>query len=95
MTAALFEELNFLSAVERFEFISKSMRDSQERLGKWREGLEFALEFEQPSSKGLKKRSGLAKQLSAVEDAVEASIRVWASKWDERAPAREGLNNTL
>lgn len=89
MTAALFEELNFLSAVERFEFISKSMRDSQERLGKWREGLEFALEFEQPSSKGLKKRSGLAKQLSAVEDAVEASIRVWASKWDERAPARK------
>lgn len=88
MSAELVEELNFLTAVDRFEFISKNMRDNEERLGKWLEGLESALESEQPTRRGLKKKSGLAKQVGAVEDAVEASIRAWATKWDERAPAR-------
>ena len=92
MTATLVEELSFLSAVEGFEFISKTMQESQERLNMWRKGLESALECERPSSTGLKKRSGLAKHVGAVQDAVEASVRTWSIEWEERAPARELAN---
>ena len=89
MTGMLEEESKFLSAVGQFEIIASSTKASQDQLDEWRNGLETTLRLDAPASGGLKKGSGLAKQVSAVRGAVEKSILDWSSQWEARAPARE------